>query len=294
MPAAILHIDLDALPPLSPLAGELLQIDWRDDDADRRLARIIGSEPQLAARIVGLASSVAFGAPGSPPVGSVAASLQRIGLRRAKLLSVGALFGHPISHRLPAQTARALWLHALTMAAAAEAIARRKQLPDPDPAHLLGLLHDLGYMLMEYSKAGALAALARGATTEGIPIEDAERRLFGADHAELTGHLLDHWEVPDDLIEPVLLHHSQGIAPNGHAALLLGAERLLRAEELVTAFGTGESPRLPLAVADRKTLLVAFERQLELGEPDLDWLIGRITDAIGELQANADAMAAVR
>ena len=291
MTAAILHIDLDALPPLSPLAGKLLRLDWNDEASDRHLVEIIRSEPQLSARIVGLANSVAFAAPGGRPVSAVEACLQRIGVRRAALLSVAALFGHAVSHQLPARAAEALWLHALAVAHAAQEIARLKRLPDLDTAYLLGLLHDLGYFLIEYSRAGSLDALADATVRDHITQEEAEHRLFGADHAELTRRLLEHWELPDELIEPIRVHHHPGIDPQGMAALILGAEHLARAGETVAAlYADLGHPFAPLAV-DRLGLETLFDDRLALSAEVVDGLLEGIIAAVASLRECARVLA---
>ena len=291
MTAAILHIDLDALPPLSPLAGELLRLDWNDEASDRRLVEIIRSEPQLTARIVGLANSVAFAAPGGPANSAVEACLQRIGVRRAALLSVAALFGHAISHRLPAKTAEALWLHALAVAHAAQEIARLKTLPELNTAYLLGLLHDLGYFLIEYSRAGSLDALVATTLRENIAQEEAEQCLFGADHAELTRRLLEHWEVPEELIAPIFVHHHAGIDPHGMAALVLGAEHLARAEDVVAAlYADLGHPFAPLA-CERLGLDTLFDDRLALPADAVDGLIDGIIVAVSKLRESARVLA---
>lgn len=291
MTAAILHVDLDALPPLSPLAGELLRLDWNDDASDRRLVEIIRSEPQLSARIVGLANSVAFSAPGARPVAAIDACLQRIGVRRAALLSAAALFGHAVSHRLSSKPAQALWLHALAVAHGAQEIARLRRIADLNSPYLLGLLHDLGYFLIEYARAGSLDALVDTTLTEGIAQEEAELRLFGADHAELTRRLLEHWELPEELIEPIRLHHHPDLEPLGLASLLLGAEHLARSEEVVsTLYAELGHPFAPLA-HDRLGLETLFGDRLALGPDALDRLTDTVVAAVDQLRSSAQLLA---
>lgn len=289
MTAAILHLDLDVLPPLSPLARELLRLDWTDNFADRELARIVRSEPQLAARLVGFANSVAFGVPGQP-ITRIEHCIARIGLRRTTQLAIAALFSHAISHRLPVRSAHALWLHALAVAFSAQEIGRLKGLAELDQAYFLGLVHDLGYMLIEYARAGSLDTLVETTLAENNAQEEAEVRLFGADHAELTIRVLQHWELPEELIDPIRRHHQPGIDPHGMAALVLGAEKIARAVDVVAAlYADLGHPFAPLAM-DRLGLESLFDRHLALTPDAVDHLVRTVIDEVDALRGLADAM----
>lgn len=291
MTAAILHVDLDALPPLSPLAGQLLRLDMDQDDAPEQLEAIVRSEPQLSARIVGLANSVAFTPAGAPFLSSLHQCLQRIGLQRAAMLSAASLFGHAISHRLPRKSAMALWLHALTTAQAAQELARHLGREDANDAYLLGLCHDLGYMLIEFSHAGALDRLAEATLAGGTSQEEAERELFGADHAELTRRLLEHWELPEALTEPIRIHHRDPLDPRSPAALLRGAESLACSSTVVDLlYADLGHPFVPIA-GNLLALEDSLGSRFAITADGIKRLLGRIVAAVSGLQQSARAMA---
>ena len=46
--------------------------------------------------------------------------------------------------------------------------------------------------------------------TEGMPLIEAERAVFGANHAEVGGYLLGLWGLPITLVEAAVFHHGPG------------------------------------------------------------------------------------
>lgn len=286
-----LVLDLDALPPLSPLAIELLQLRIGDDAAEQRLQRIVSSEPQLAARLVAVANSAAFGL-GTVRFATVALALRRIGLRRALHLSLAMLFGQPVSARLPARMREDLWLHALAQAGLAAEIARLLRVAEPAEAYLAGLVHDLGFMLIELAAPGALARVQALAASEGISREAAERRLLGADHGEITASLLGHWGVPDTLVDPQRDHHREDCAAQTMAAALHAAERLAGIEAFADGTHRARTEAHPLASpADGERVVAELAGRLGLDAAELTRVVERVGGQVDGLSGFSRAIA---
>jgi HD-like signal output (HDOD) protein len=114
-------------------------------------AKLVQSDPLLAARTVAIANSVAYNRSGNE-ISSVRAAVQRVGMRTLQSL-VAALIvrqlGNSIADpELRAKAAR-LWEHTAHVAALAQVIARRVTHVDPDTALFAGIVHEVGgfYML---------------------------------------------------------------------------------------------------------------------------------------------------
>lgn len=277
---------IEALPPLSPLAPSLLQLDWEADDAIPRLLQVLNGEPTLGARLIGMANAAVHGA-ANHRFASIENALQRVGLRRTIQLCTAMLLGQAMHRRISSSLGHALWLHALTMAQAAEEIARLKSMQDPHAAYFPGLVHDIGYMAMEYLQPNSLAQVVSLATRENINPEQAEERLLDTNHTALATHLLEHWRLPEYLIAPVRHHHDLDLDTNSIAAVVFGAEKIARCSDVVDYLYVGlEHPFTPLTI-DRLGVSFHFNQQLELTEEELDQLIGRIVDKVDTLRDQA-------
>lgn len=126
-------------------------------------ARLVQSEPLLAARTVAIANSAAYNRSGND-ITNVKAAVQRVGFR-----TLGALVAAVIVRQLaseitdPQLRAKAdqLWLHSAHVAALAQVIARRVSHVDPETAMFAGIVHEVGgfYML---SRAAEFPGLVDG------------------------------------------------------------------------------------------------------------------------------------
>jgi HD-like signal output (HDOD) protein len=153
------------------------------DDPDIHLAaaaRLIQSEPLLAARCVALSNSVAYQRNGDA-ITDVASAVARIGLRTvrsmAQALIVRQIAGAPRSDRNGELVAR-LWEHTAHVASLSRLIARHVTHLDPETALFAGLVHDVGsfYLLSRCDELPALLDAERGEAEEAIEI-DVHRRV---------------------------------------------------------------------------------------------------------------------
>jgi len=132
-------------------------------------ARLVQTEPLLAARTVALANSAAYNRQGND-VTNVRAAVQRVGFR-----TLGALAASVIVRQLagevtdPLLRAKAdqLWQHSANVAALALVIARRVSFVDPDTAMFAGIVHEVGgfYLL---SRAAEFPGLLEGGADEWL------------------------------------------------------------------------------------------------------------------------------
>jgi HDOD domain len=135
------------------------------DDA----ARLVQTEPLLAARTVAIANSAAYNRFGND-VTNVKAAVQRVGFR-----TLGALAAAVIVRQLageirdPEIRAKAdqLWRHSTHVAALSQVIARRVSFVDPETAMFAGIVHEVGgfYLL---SRAAEFPGLLEGGVDEWI------------------------------------------------------------------------------------------------------------------------------
>jgi putative nucleotidyltransferase with HDIG domain len=190
------------LPSIPVVAARCIEILSHNDFSVNDVARLIETDPLVAARLVRLANSAARAT--LEPARSVLQSVMRLGgdELRSFMFEVSA---RPIfeSHdRTITALGRELWVHSVGVALVARAVVRRIGGPHPETAYLAGLLHDIGKPLM--------AAM----------LLDAERRLFKVRtqnwlfpatwlglivkvHRRVGIALAETWRLPDLVVKSV-------------------------------------------------------------------------------------------
>ena len=209
------------LPPLPEVALKIQEVLGADMPDMRELGGLLTQDPAIAAGILRIANSAAFGGLGR--IENLTAAVQRIGMRQVGAIVTGLSMKGHFQHPSPVkrQILQTLWDHSITAAFAARAIATRIG-SKPERSFLCGLLHDCGSVL-------ALAAADRleesGEMAEATPALLME--LMDGLHAELGYSVICNWNLPEELAVAVRDHHG---APGESDDLVL----TVQAADLIT------------------------------------------------------------
>jgi putative nucleotidyltransferase with HDIG domain len=152
------------------------------------------------------------------PVSSVDQAVLILGHHQILHIVLTLAFGGAMAAPLTgyAVESNELWRHSLTSAAAAEYLVSNgiEMNVDPHVAFTVGLLHDLGKLVLgqvltpeHQTNIRALIEDRRNSRWE------AEKVVLGTDHAEVGGALLRAWNLPEDIIEGVSNHHHPVVDP---------------------------------------------------------------------------------
>ncbi|MDJ0806873.1 MAG: HDOD domain-containing protein [Gammaproteobacteria bacterium] len=196
---------LKGLPPLAPTANQMIRLLSQDDVDIDEISRVIEQDPQLAARLIGLANAAYFGQP-RPVCNVKRAIVQALGLQLVKSLVMGiVVHGVFDAVRCPEFNLEAYWLNALATAVLARQVATRIPEADrsvPDCVYLAGLFHDLGKLLLAHLYPTDYAEALR-AKRENPELSAAvmERQFVGISRAEAGAWLAKRWALPALIVD---------------------------------------------------------------------------------------------
>ena len=161
-----------------------------------RVARVIGAEPLLAARLLRVANSAALNSSGKS-VSDLRSAISRVGLDVVRSTTIAfavyQLRLAPSLHGLetPLET---LWQRSVLVASHCYVLARRLTAINPDTAMLAGLLHGIGRLYILTRASGHRALFTDVATYQAI-----ERDW----HLGFAVALLEHWKIAGEIITAV-------------------------------------------------------------------------------------------
>ncbi len=232
---------LDSLPALPIIAQKLLTLNTNTDAGQKQLLTLIDQDPQILARIIGLANSPALGL--SRKISSISEAAIVLGINKIKTIASGiaimSVKGGASTGNLNLQD---LWMHNLGIAFAMLTIGRAmpKQIrPDNDYIFLAGMLHDIGYIALAHldpQRSNELHTYQAAAPSR--PALEIERVLLDICHDELGAELARHWHLPDEIISIIRYHHTPDApeAPKGQPLIRM----VYVAEKMLPSFGMGE------------------------------------------------------
>lgn len=234
---------LEAIPPLSPVATRILSLTSDDNASPKDLVRLIETDPALTARLLSMLGRAETGVrPSAVNLDNAVRLLGFKAIRHVTLaLKVQEAFGLGESdHEKGSPFDRlAFWKHCLAVACAAQGLAEASSHKiDVHEAFVCGLLHDLGKIAMHTAMPKSYAKIVMQADELRSDIGAIERRVLGADHSVAGHRLAKRWSLPQRLVECIWLHHQTpealpaNIAAQGHVQLIHLADTIAREQQL--------------------------------------------------------------
>jgi len=252
--------------PTLPKLLERVVVALEDPEIDfHRVAELIEVDQALSSQILRLANSAFYGAQGS--VSQVSQALLMLGATVTRSIALTSSVVDIRSVGL-----KGFWEHSLGCAVAAGAIAKVTGKSAPEEVTAAGLLHDLGKVVLFKELPEVFAHIVHRAGAERRRFSEVEREVLGVDHAEIASWLVERWNFPPSLAEPIVLHHAPLRAKRApiETAIVHTANTVVRA----LRFGSGGDDRIPPIEPAAIELLGLtpdlLDRTLHLFDRDLD------------------------
>ncbi len=167
------------------------------------IAKTIGKDPVLTARVLKVVNSPFFGFPSK--VDNITMAITILGTRQLRdlVLATTLISNHKGGH-IHNLEMESFWCHSITTGIAARALSQHLKVANNERFFTAGLLHDIGKLVIYQSTAAKTQPVSR------IHSIADEKRIFDFSHNEVGAELLRQWLLPEALIEPVMNHHKLG------------------------------------------------------------------------------------
>lgn len=175
------------------------------------IARVIGEDPSLTARLLRIANSPLYGF--STRIDTISRAIAVIGTRGLRDLVLAYSAIDVLSRFKDGLIDMEMfWRRSLFCALTARLLAVRSRVIEAESLFVAGLLHDIGQLII----VNKLPEMAREthlrAKDSGMQLHILERAVIGFDHAVVGGELLRQWLLPEAIWEAVKCHHAPGEA----------------------------------------------------------------------------------
>ncbi|MBI2265404.1 MAG: HDOD domain-containing protein [Armatimonadetes bacterium] len=195
------------LPPLPNAVLKITQLleDTKSSASD--IAELISKDEALSARILKIANSPYFGFPN--PICSITHAVAILGfnLLRSVVLGVSALSLLSQEGKKDLLDRQQFWLHSIGTAIGSSLIARETKVPRTEEAFIIGLLHDMGKLILAQLAPMELSLVLERTRKENISIFEAEMKVLGTHHGEIGELAARKWRFPAIVQNAIKLHH---------------------------------------------------------------------------------------
>ncbi len=203
--------NLDSLPAMPVIAQKLLALPLDTEKGEEELLKLVGQDPQIYAKLIGMANSPIMGV--TRKVNSVQDASMLLGLTRVKSVALGIASMSNLSRLAPGKhfNPQDLWLHCMTVAMVMRTISQyipKAIRTNEDQIFLAGLLHDIGFMALHHIDAAASDELHHQlAMQPERPVLEIELETLGITHCFIGAQLAKHWNLPLEIIGAIGYHH---------------------------------------------------------------------------------------
>ncbi len=205
---------IDDLPTLPGIAQKALELSQDPNVSFSDLSKLIHADPPLTAKILRLANSAMYSR--REPAKTLDQAIFTIGLNEvvAVCSSVGVL--RAFQHWRQIHLERNLmWKHSMATAFLARSFEHRikQDTTDWPNLYIVGLLHNIGWILLDHIGPVYLAACLNTAKEIDEWTLQYELDFFGVDHAEAGAIMMKKWSLQENICSVIENHHTPDKLP---------------------------------------------------------------------------------
>lgn len=213
----------------------------------------------------------------SKTVESVHQAISVLGEKRVYEMALANSVSRLIPDPLPGYgvSSKRFWMHNIAVAVFSERLARLLGLPDPEMVFTVGILHDVGKLVIGTFLADNEEEVTQTLWSNPITLLDVERQSLGTDHAEVGEAITRHWNLPDAIVSVTRWHHDPDQAPEEFRPLV---DVTHIADSLSTSLGFGSD----VGELARRVTQSSIDR-LQVTTPQLERVAGDTLEQIVEM-----------
>jgi putative nucleotidyltransferase with HDIG domain len=194
------------LPTLSVVVAKVTEMIRNPRTTAAQVAVAISEDPALSARVLKMVNSSFYGF--SQRVTTVSHAIVILGFNAVRSIVMAVSVFDALGKSGGSSKLEELWEHAITVAVAADAVAKEMGLKsEKEEAFVAGLLHDVGKVALAHVVPESVEAIWQRVEQEQGWVGQAEERVLGVSHPEVGAWLTESWKFPASLQAAVRLHH---------------------------------------------------------------------------------------
>jgi HD-like signal output (HDOD) protein len=200
--AKVLVEEVDGLLTLPSVYFEIRRLIESPNTDIIEVAKAISTDVALTARLLRIVNSPIYAQ--SRPVVTISRAVSLLGMNQVHDLCLAACLATTFSKLRPRlMDVAGFWHHSLLRAIATRKLGRQSRSMDLERLFILGLLSDIGHMVIYMRIPEEAARLIGQMDAATVPLHRIEQQHLHCDYAEVGAALLQRWRLPDSIWLPI-------------------------------------------------------------------------------------------
>jgi HD-like signal output (HDOD) protein len=195
------------LVPLPQAYVRIRELVHHPDSSLYEITRVITNDAGLTGRILRIANSAHMGL--ITKVDTLSRAVQVLGLDQVHDLALATTAIEALAKiEIKAFDLYGFWRRSIYCAVVARLLGKRCAIVKQDRLFVAGLLHEVGHLVLAHKEPALYADMRATAIERRIPLYQVERDVLGFDYAAVSAALLNNWQLPEEIIDPIKRHNS--------------------------------------------------------------------------------------
>jgi HD-like signal output (HDOD) protein len=198
---------IKSLPTLPQVFYKIVETIETPESSAMDVKNTIRNDLSISAKILKVANSALYGY--TKEISDISKAIVILGLDMIKsiALSVSVFNTFPKINNFTRFDRELFWMHSLASAEAAVLIADKTGFAKKDQAFIIGLIHDIGKVVLDYYFSPEYKKVIAKTKEENCSIRDAEIQVLNFDHSMIGGWLGEQWLFPESILNSIKFHH---------------------------------------------------------------------------------------
>ncbi len=206
--------EINILPTFPHIVTQIMSI--IDDPMSSATDLAKHMDPSMVGEVLRIANSAYFGTTQFRGIGTLERAIAAIGYEEISHLALQMPFLAMLKPGAGTFDRTNFIAHSTAVGIVARTASSVLGIGEPNEVYISGMLHDIGIIVLyqyfpaEWREILSLMRLKR------LPRIEAETAVLSTDHGHVGAALLEMWNVPVQVIEPVKLHHAPSLSVEFH------------------------------------------------------------------------------
>ena len=220
---------LEAIDDLPTIPLVIRKVEKAIDDPKstaKEVAAVIEDDPSIMARILKVVNSAFYRPLDGREVSSLPLAVARLGFKTIKNIALTtSVFSMLGQGKVRVFDLNKFWQHCITTGIICNIVyevcgGNLKSIYTKDDLHLMGLLHDMGKIILGRYFSESFAEAIELSEEKHQHILISEEELLHANHAQIGAWLAHKWSLPPAIVHGILYHHAPEEAPEQYLDLV--------------------------------------------------------------------------
>ena len=162
---------------------------------------IMVKDPAMAAKMLRMVNSVYYGL--KEPVNDLEKAIAVLGFKTVRSIALSVSVLNVFQQQTANFNMKSFWAHSSVSAGLCRLLATKTKICDPELAFIVGLLKDLGKLILVENAAEEVRAIIAVSREFRLSFQAATRKVIDTDDAELGAWLMQTWNLDVDLVQTV-------------------------------------------------------------------------------------------